>query len=150
MNSITIIGNATKDGELSYTASGQARCQFSVAVNENWYDKKTNDWVENTQFFDVFIWREMAENVAESVRKGDRVIVTGKLHRNDWEDADGNRKTRYDIRADDIGLSAKFSIVTAKRVGTTLSANSSQRKDSFTRAVGRNGKSANGSNTIPF
>ncbi|HEU5449286.1 MAG TPA: single-stranded DNA-binding protein, partial [Acidimicrobiia bacterium] len=78
-NSITIVGNITRDPELRYTPSGQANVRLGVAVNRKWQDRSSGEWQEATSFFDVIAWRELAENVNESLKKGARVIVTGRL-----------------------------------------------------------------------
>ena len=75
-NSITIIGNVTREPELRFTPSGQANTRFGVAVNRRWQDR-AGEWQEAVSFFDVVAWREMAENIGQSLQKGSRVIVTG-------------------------------------------------------------------------
>ena len=107
-NTITIIGNVTKDPELRFTASGQATASFGIAVNRRWQNRQTNDWEEQVSFFNVVTWREMAENVAESLHKGSRVIVTGRLEQRSWETPDGDKRSVVDIVADEIGPSLRW------------------------------------------
>jgi single-strand DNA-binding protein len=107
-NTITIIGNVTKDPELRFTASGQATASFGLAVNRRWQNRQTNDWEEQVSFFNVVTWREMAENVAESLHKGSRVIVTGRLEQRSWETPDGDKRSVVDIVADEIGPSLRW------------------------------------------
>lgn len=107
-NSVTIIGNVTRDPELRFTASGQATATFGLAVNRRWQNRQTNDWEEAVSFFNVVTWRELAENAAESLTKGTRLIVTGRLEQRSWETADGEKKSVVDIVADEIGPSLRW------------------------------------------
>jgi single-strand DNA-binding protein len=107
-NTITIIGNVTRDPELRFTASGQATATFGIAVNRRWQNRQTNEWEEQVSFFNVVLWRELAENAAESLHKGTRVIVTGRLEQRSWETPDGEKKTVVDIVADEIGPSLRW------------------------------------------
>jgi len=107
-STVTIVGNVTRDPELRYTPSGAANASFGVAVNERWRDKQTNDWKEQVSFLDVVCWREMADNVCETLAKGTRVVVTGRLQQRSWEDSDGNKKSKVEIVADEIGPSLRW------------------------------------------
>jgi len=107
-STVTIVGNVTRDPELRYTPSGAANASFGVAVNRRWRDQQTNDWKEQVSFFDVVCWREMADNVCESLAKGTRIVVTGRLEQRSWEDGDGNKKSKVEIRADEIGPSLRW------------------------------------------
>lgn len=107
-NTVTIIGNITRDPELRFTASGQATASFGVAVNRRWRDQTTNEWREQTSFIDVVCWRELADNVSESLSKGARVIVTGRLEQRSWEDQEGARKSKVEIVADEVGPSLRW------------------------------------------
>ena len=107
-NTVTIVGNVTRDPELRYTPSGAANASFGVAVNRRWRDSQSNDWKEQVSFFDVVCWREMADNVCESLSKGTRIVVTGRLEQRSWEDSDGNKKSKVEIRADEIGPSLRW------------------------------------------
>ena len=107
-NTVTIVGNVTRDPELRYTPSGAANATFGVAVNRRWRDQQTNDWKEATSFFDVVCWREMADNVCESLSKGTRIVVTGRLEQRSWEDNDGNKKSKVEIVADEVGPSLRW------------------------------------------
>lgn len=106
-STVTVVGNVTRDPELRYTASGQAQLRMGVAVSRRWQNRQTNEWEEQTSFFNVTAWREMAENVAESVTKGSRVIVTGRLEQRSWE-VDGEKKSTVEIVADEIGPSLRW------------------------------------------
>jgi len=107
-NTVTVVGNLTRDPELRYTPSGASNTRFGVAVNRRWMDRNTNEWQEATSFFDIVCWREMAENVSESLAKGSRVVVTGRLEQRSYEDRDGNRRNVVEIIADEVGPSLRF------------------------------------------
>lgn len=102
-SSVTIIGNVTRDPELRFTASGQATASFGVAVNRRWQNRQTNEWEEAVSFYTVVAWRNLAENAAESLHKGTRVVVTGRLEQRAWETPDGQKRTQVEIVADGIG-----------------------------------------------
>jgi single-strand DNA-binding protein len=107
-NSITIVGNITRDPELRFTPTGQATASFGVAVNRRWQNRQTQEWEEATSFFDVVCWREMAENASESLSRGSRVIVTGRLDQRSWETQDGDKRSKVEIVADEIGPSLRW------------------------------------------
>ena len=113
-NNVTLVGNVTREPELRYTASGQAMAKFGLAVNRRWQNRQTNAWEESTSFFDVVAWREMAENVGESVTKGARVIVTGRMEQRSYENQAGERRSAVELVADEIGPSLRWA--TAKVV----------------------------------
>ena len=107
-NSVTIVGNLTRDPELRYTPSGQANATFGVAVNRRWQNRQTNEWEERVSFFNVVCWREMADNVAESLAKGARVVVTGRLEQRSWETDNGEKRSVVEVVADEIGPSLRW------------------------------------------
>ena len=107
-NSITLVGNVTRDPELRFTPSGQATASFGLAVNRVWNDRQTNERKEAVSFFDIVCWREMAENASESLSRGSRIIVTGRLEQRSWEDADGNKRSKVEVIADEIGPSLRW------------------------------------------
>lgn len=102
MNTITVIGNVGQDPELKYTASGKPIAKFSVA------DTRGKDEAKQTQWHRVTVFDEQAEVVVEQVRKGARVLVTGRLQIDEYTDKDGNKRTSYDIVADDVCLSLRW------------------------------------------
>ena len=106
-SNITIVGNITRDPELRFTPSGQANAKFGVAVNRRWQNKQTNEWEEQVSFFDVVCWRELAENVSESLTKGSRVVVTGRLEQRSWEQ-DGQKRYAVEIIADEVAPSLRW------------------------------------------
>jgi single-strand DNA-binding protein len=107
-NSVTLVGNITRDPELRFTPSGQATATFGLAVNRRWQNRQTQEWEEATSFFDVVCWREMAENASESLARGSRVIVTGRLEQRSWETADGDKRSKIEVVADEIGPSLRW------------------------------------------
>lgn len=90
-NEVTIVGNCVRSPELRFTASGQAVASFGVAVNRRWQDRSTQEWTEETSFFDVTAWASLAENAAQSVEKGARVVVVGRLEQQTWQTPEGDR-----------------------------------------------------------
>jgi single-strand DNA-binding protein len=106
-NNVTIVGNITRDPELRFTPSGQANARLGVAVNRRWQDRNSGEWQEATSFFDVICWRELAENVSESLKRGTRVIVTGRLEQRSWEQ-DGNKRSVVEVIADEIAPSLRW------------------------------------------
>jgi single-strand DNA-binding protein len=114
-NSVTLVGNITDDPELRFTPSGQALAKFSLAVNRRWQDRSSNEWQEETSFFQCSCWREMAENVAESLKKGTRVIVHGRLQQRRWETPDGDKRSTIDISVDEIGPSLRWATASVER-----------------------------------
>ncbi|MHB1787378.1 MAG: single-stranded DNA-binding protein [Acidimicrobiales bacterium] len=107
-NNITVVGNVTRDPELRFTPTGQATTSFGLAVNRRWQNRQTQEWEEATSFFDVVCWREMAENVGESLTKGARVVVTGRLDQRSWETPEGDRRSKVEIVADEVGPSLRW------------------------------------------
>ena len=107
-NSITVVGNITRDPELRFTGSGQAKTNFGLAVNRRWQNKQTNEWEEQVSFFNVVAWGEMGENASESLQKGSRVIVTGRLDQRSWETEDNEKRSVGEIVADEIGPSLRW------------------------------------------
>jgi single-strand DNA-binding protein len=107
-NSVTLIGNVTRDPELRFTPSGQATATFGLAVNRRWQNRQTQEWEEATSFFDIVCWREMAENASESIGRGSRVIVTGRLEQRSWETQEGEKRSKVEVVADEVGPSLRW------------------------------------------
>ena len=110
-NSVVLVGNITQEPELRYTASGQAVTNFSMAVNRRWKGKDSNEWSESTSYFEVVCWGTLGENVAESVTKGSRVIVNGRLEQQTWE-VDGQKRSAVKVIADEVGPSLRWATAT--------------------------------------
>lgn len=110
---ITLIGNATGDAELRFTPSGAAVANLSMAVNPR--DKQGEQWVDGEpNFYRVAAWKDLAENVAESVRRGDRIIVVGRLRQREYEH-NGEKRTSLDVTADHVGLDLRFATARATK-----------------------------------
>jgi single-strand DNA-binding protein len=113
-NTVTLVGNVTRDPELRFTPSGQANANFGVAVNRRWQNRQTNEWEEAVSFFNVVCWREMAENACQSLQKGSRVIVTGRLEQRSWE-SNGEKRSVVEVVADEIGPSLRWATAQIER-----------------------------------
>ncbi|HEY8199927.1 MAG TPA: single-stranded DNA-binding protein [Actinomycetota bacterium] len=106
-NQVTVVGNLTREPELRYTPSGAAVAKFGLAVNRS-YTNRNGEKVEDTSFFNVNAWRQLAENIAESLSTGTRVIVSGRLQSRSWETEDGQKRTVVEIEADEVGPSLRW------------------------------------------
>ena len=111
-NTITVVGNLTRDPEIRYTASCQANARLGIAVSRRWQNRQTSEWEERTSFFNVVCWREMAENVSESLGKGARVVITGRLEQRSWETENGDKRSVVEIAADEVGPSLRWATAT--------------------------------------
>jgi single-strand DNA-binding protein len=107
-NTVTLIGNVTRDPELRFTPSGQALASFGLAVNRRWMNRQTQQWEEQTSFFDIVCWAQLGQNVSESVQKGARVIVTGRLEQRSWETEQGDKRSKVEVIADEVGPSLRW------------------------------------------
>ena len=107
-NSIVLVGNITRDPELRFTPSGQSTATFGLAVNRRWQNRQTQEWEEATSFFDVVCWRELAENASESLSRGSRIIVTGRLEQRSWETQEGEKRSKIEVVADELGPSLRW------------------------------------------
>ena len=107
-NTVTIAGNLTRDPELRFTAAGRATATFGVAVNNDWTDAETKERRESVDFFDIVVWGRLAENAAQSLAKGQEVIVTGRLQQRSWETDEGDRRSKVEITATHVGQGLTF------------------------------------------
>lgn len=115
---ITVVGNLTDDPELRFTSSGAAVANFTVASTPRFFDKNTSDWKDgDALFLRCSIWRQAAENVAETLTKGARVVVQGRLKQRSYETREGEKRTVYELDVDEVGPSLKYA--TAKVVKVT-------------------------------
>jgi len=115
-NSITISGNIPRDPEMRYTAGGTSTATFGVAVNRSWRNQQTNEWEERTSFFNIVCWRGLAENVAASLKKGTRIVATGRLEQRSWETEQGEKRSVVEIVADDVAPSLLFATAEVHRI----------------------------------
>ena len=106
---ITIVGNLTADPELRFTPSGAAVANFTVASTPRTFDRQSNEWKDGeTLFMRCSVWREAAENVAESLHRGDRVIATGRLVSRSWQTPEGENRTVMEMQVDEVGPSLRY------------------------------------------
>ena len=115
-NTVTISGNLTRDPELRFTPGGQPTTTLGVAVNRRWLNRQTEQWQEDTSYFDVVCWADLAENVAQSLTKGTRVMVTGRLDQRSWETNEGDKRSKVEITAEDIAPSLRWATATVAKV----------------------------------
>lgn len=107
-NTVTLVGNITDDPELRFTPSGAAVANFTVAVNRRFRNPE-GQWEDKLDgFFRCNCWRDMAENVAESLQKGSRVVVVGRLQQRTWDDAEGNKRSAFEVQVDEVGPSLRW------------------------------------------
>jgi single-strand DNA-binding protein len=116
-NQIVIVGNLTDDPELRYTPNGAAVAKFRVAVNRRFKDEAGNWKDGDTSYFTVNAWRSLAENVAESLTRGTRVVVAGRLQMRSWETQDGEKRSVVEIEADEVGPSLRWATAKVERQG---------------------------------
>lgn len=115
---LTIVGNLTKDPELRYAPSGVAVAQFTVASTPRDKNRETGEYEDGTTLFvRVTCFRNMAENVVETLVKGTRVVVSGRLKREEWQDTDGNKREMLTVLADEVAPSLRFATATVNRAG---------------------------------
>jgi single-strand DNA-binding protein len=115
---ITVVGNLTGDPELRYTPSGAGVANFSVASTPRTLDRASGEWKDGEPLvLRCSIWRDPAEHVAESLHKGDRVIVQGRLRQRSYETKEGERRTVYELEVDEIGPSLRFAQAKVTRAG---------------------------------
>jgi len=113
---ITVIGTLTQDPELRFTPAGAAVANFTVASNHRYFDTASNEWKDgDATFLRCNLWRQAAENVCESLEKGQRVIVVGSLKQRSYETKEGEKRTVYDVEVDEIGPSLKFATAKVNR-----------------------------------
>lgn len=122
---ITIVGNMVADPELRFTPKGAAVANFRVASTPRVYNRDTNQWEDgDAMFMTCNAWREMAENIAESLTKGMRVIVTGKLRQRSYQTKDGTERTVYEIEVDEAGPSLRHATAQVERTARDRNSNS--------------------------
>ena len=115
-STVTIVGNLTRDPEIRYTTGGAAKASFGVAVSRRWQNRQSQEWEEQTSFFNVIAWGEMAEHISDSLHKGTRVVVTGRLEQRSWETEQGEKRSVVEIVADDVAPSLLFATAEVHRI----------------------------------
>ena len=115
MNTITLVGNLTRDFELRF-GDGYAVANSGLAVNKRWFNKSTNDWDEKTTFFNISVWGESeTSNVVESLATGDRVIVTGEMQVRSYDDDNGEKRTAAEVRVSEMGPALRWASASVTR-----------------------------------
>ena len=113
-NSVTLVGNLTRDPELRYTTGGRGVASFGLAVNRRF--QQNGEWQEQTSFFNITAWAELGENAAASLQKGARVIVTGRLQQREYETREGEKRTIVEVIADELGPSLRWAQAQVERI----------------------------------
>ena len=114
---ITVVGNLTDDPDLRFTPSGAAVANFTVASTPRFFDKQTNEWKDgDALFLRCSIWRQAAENVAESLHRGSRVIVSGRLRQRSYETREGEKRTVIELEVDEIGPSLRYATAKVQKM----------------------------------
>ena len=113
-NSVTVVGNLTRDPELRYTTGGRGVASFGLAVNRRY--QQNGEWQEQTSFFNITAWGDLGENLAASVTKGSRVIVTGRLQQREYQTKEGENRTIVEVIADEAGPSLRWAQAQVERI----------------------------------
>jgi single-strand DNA-binding protein len=117
-NTITIVGNLTREPEVRYTSSGRAVCNMGVASSRRY--QQNGEWTEQTTFFNLTAWGSLGENAAASLHKGDRVVVSGRMESREYE-VDGVKKTAWDLIVDEMGPSLRWARADIEKIKTEQS-----------------------------
>jgi single-strand DNA-binding protein len=112
-NTVTIVGNLTRDPELRFTAGGRAVASFGMAVSRRY--QVNNEWQEQTSFFNVVAWGQLGENAASSLNKGARIIVNGRLEQRSYETQEGEKRNVVEVIADELGPSLRWATAQVDR-----------------------------------
>ena len=112
MATTTITGNIVRDPELRFTPAGQAVTNFSIAENRRYQDRTSQEWQESTSYFDIVVWGDLGENVAQSLNQGDRATITGRIEQHSWETPEGDKRSKLEVTATDVSASLRFATVT--------------------------------------
>ncbi len=113
-NSVTLVGNITREPELRFTGGGKGVASFGLAVNRRY--QMNGEWQEKVSFFNIVAWDSLGENAAASLHKGHRIIVTGRLEQRDYETREGEKRTVVEIIADEIGPSLRWARAEIERI----------------------------------
>jgi len=142
-NTVTLVGNITRDPELRFTAGGKGVASFGLAVNRRY--QQNGEWQEKVSFFNVVAWDTLGENAAASLTKGTRVIVTGRLEQRDYETREGEKRNVIEINADEIGPSLRWARAEVERIARDSSGGGS----SSTSSAGGSAPAAGGRSPDP-
>ena len=116
-NTVTLVGNVTRDPELRYTTGGRGVASFGMAVNRRY--QVNGEWQEQTSFFNVVAWGTLGENAAACVTKGTRLVVFGRLEQRSWETQDGEKRTVVEVIADELGPSLRWAQAQVEKTART-------------------------------
>ena len=116
-NTVTLVGNVTRDPELRFTSGGRGVASFGIAVNRRY--QSNGEWQEQTSFFDVVAWGTLGENVAASLHKGTRALVYGRLEQRSWDTQDGEKRSKIEVVAEEIGPSLRWAQAQVERTART-------------------------------
>jgi len=116
-NTVTLVGNVTRDPELRYTSGGRGVASFGLAVNRRY--QSNGEWQEQTSFFDVVAWGTLGENVAASLNKGTRAVVYGRIEQRSWDTQEGEKRTKIEVIADEIGPSLRWAQASVEKTART-------------------------------
>ena len=119
-NSVTLVGNLTRDPELRYTPSGAGVASFGLAVNRRY--QVNGEWQEQVSFFNIVAWGDLGENAAASLNKGNRLIVTGRLEQRSYETKDGEKRNVTEVIADELGPSLRWAQAQVERISRDAAA----------------------------
>ncbi len=114
-STVTLVGNLTRDPELRYTQNGVAQLTLGLAVNHRRMNRQTQQWDEQTSYFDVVLWRDAAENAASSLTKGMRVVATGRLEQRSWDTAEGDKRYKIELVDAEVGPSLRWATAQVTR-----------------------------------
>ncbi|HCB33926.1 MAG TPA: single-stranded DNA-binding protein [Acidimicrobiaceae bacterium] len=128
-NTITIVGNLTRDPELRFTKNGVPRAILGVAVNRRWNNRVTNEWEEQVSFFNAVCWRDLAQNVSDSLSRGARVVITGRLEQRSWETPEGEKRNIFEIVVDDVGPSLRWATAQVTKTSGTGAGGAERRRN---------------------
>ena len=150
-NQVTVVGNLTDDPELKYTPNGAAVANFSIAVSRRVRNEQTQQWEDaDTSFFRISTWRSMAENAAESLTRGTRVVVVGRLKQRSWETPEGDRRSVVEIEADEIAPSLKWATARLEKTSKGGSAQGGSGSGGGDWSAAPIGSGSGGSEEAPF
>ena len=112
-NSITLVGNLTRDPELRFTTGGRGVASFGIAVSRRY--QVNGEWQEQTSYFNIVAWGQLGENAASSLTKGMRVVVSGRLEQREYQNREGEKRTAIEINADEVGPSLRWATASIER-----------------------------------
>ncbi len=148
-NQVTLTGNLTDDPELRFTPNGVAVCNFRLAVDQRVWD--TDGWKDGEpSYFRVSVWRDQAEYVSRSLRKGTRAVVVGRLKSRSWETPEGQRRSAVEVDAEEIGMSLRFAPVGPSAEAATAKPAPAKNGGNGSRRSRQPAKAAAGTDEAPF